>query len=411
MGIFANIRDFLFSTDKRSQKQIEAYIASVGSKIQVKEYALQIAIDKISNALSLASFETYNESKPTRDTMWWRFNYEPNQNQTQNQFLHDVITQMIKNSDGALVVQTDSGEFVVAKNYTLKRFALKPNLYTNVVLPGEYNDKRTYNESEVLHFTLNDAKIKAWLDALYDDYGDLIAGSIRNYNRGNALKLGLKIGTMFDQQFGNKQTDNGENMADAILDEMYEKRFGAILSDKDSITPIEEGLDIYTISNTVGNTSSGGITTRDIAETIADVINYTADAFHIPRGIMKGDVADVEAVRDSFVNFGVRPFADVIETEINRKLYGQKRVAVGSKFKIQTNTIMIYDLVKFASSDEALFRIGVYNRDELRLKLGEEEINDETSKEYAVTKNYEFTTDLKGGEQDDTSGNDAGKQN
>ena len=72
---------------------------------------------------------------------------------------------------------------------------------------------------------------------------------------------------------------------------------------------------------------------------------------------------------------------------------------------------MIYDLVKFASSAEALFRIGVYNRDELRLKLGEEEINDDTSKEYAVTKNYEFTTDLKGGEQDDTSGNDAGKQN
>lgn len=403
MGIFASIKDFLFSTDKRAQKQIEAYIASVGSKIKVKEYALQIAIDKIANALSLGSFETYEKSERTRESMWWRFNYEPNQNQTQNQFLHDIITQMIKNSDGALVIQSDSGEFIVAQSYTVKKFAFMPNVYTNVVLPGNFTMNRSYIESEVLHFTINDAKIKAWLDALYDDYGDLIAGSIRNYNRGNALKLGLKIGTMFDQQFGNKETEDGENMADAILDEMYEKRFGAILSDKDSITPIEEGLEIYTISNSVGNTSSGGITTRDIADTIADVINYTADAFHIPRGIMKGDVADVEAVRDSFVNFGVRPFADVIETEINRKLYGQNRVAEGTKFKIQTNTIMIYDLVKFASSAEALFRIGVYSRDELRLKLGEEEIDDDTSKEYAVTKNYEFTADLKGGEQDEVS--------
>ncbi|MGT2911371.1 phage portal protein [Streptococcus cameli] len=408
MGILNNFFGF-FSSNKSevktvSKRELEAMIARSGQRIQVMEYALQLCIDRIANALSLADFETYDKKKLSHGQIWWRFNYEPNQNQTLNQFLAGVIGEMVRNPDGALVL-LHNDEFILATNFEVTYRAFKPNIYHNIVVSGGFKMDRVYLEEDVLHFTFNDSKIKAYLDDLYSEYGKLIGGAIRNYNRGNALKLGLNIKTLFDQQFGNKVVDKDEDgnditEADQIIDEMYENRFAAVLSDKDSITPLEEGLEITNLVNTSANTKSGAVTTRDIADVISDVINLAADAFNIPRGILKGDVADAEAMRDNFVNFGVRPWADIIETEVNRKLYGHARVKEGSKFKIQTNSILVYNLEKFASSAEGLFRIGVYNRDEIRRKLGEEEINDKTSRDYYVTKNYQSENQMmKGGEE------------
>ncbi|HEM4974303.1 TPA: phage portal protein [Streptococcus suis] len=377
---------------KVSRKELEAAVRRSGQRVQFMEFALQMCIDKIANALSLANYETYNKGKIQKGDIWYRFNYEPNQNQTQNEFLAALIGQMIKNSDGALVLM-HNGEFILAESFEIDKKAFRQNVYKNITVAGGLQLNAVYQEEDVLHFTMNDSKVKGYLDDLYSEYGKLIGGAIRNYNRGNALKLGLNIGTLFDQKYGKavvEVDDEGNETTeyDLIMDEMYEKRFAAVLSDEDSITPLEEGLEISSLVQTSANTKSGAVTTRDISDVIMDVVHYVADAFSIPRGIMKGDVADAEAIRDNFVNFGVRPWADAIETEINRKLYGKKHLAVGSKFKIQTNTILVYSAEKFASAGEALFRIGALSTNELRDKLGEEPIDESWANQYFVSLNY-----------------------
>ncbi|HEL2457748.1 TPA: phage portal protein [Streptococcus suis] len=387
-GFFA--RD---STVKKvSRKELEAAVRRSGQRVQFMEFALQMCIDKIANALSLANYETYNKGKIQKGDIWYRFNYEPNQNQTQNEFLAALIGQMVKCSDGALGLM-HNGEFILAESFEIDRKAFRPNTYKHITVAGGLQLNAVYKEEDVLHFTMNDSKVKGYLDDLYSEYGKLIGGAIRNYNRGNALKLGLSIGTLFDQKYGKavvEVDDEGNETTEynLIMDEMYEKRFAAVLSDEDSITPLEEGLEISSLVQTSANTKSGAVTTRDISDVIMDVVHYAADAFSIPRGIMKGDVADAEAIRDNFVNFGVRPWADAIETEINRKLYGKKHLAVGSKFKIQTNTILVYSAEKFASAGEALFRIGALSTNELRDKLGEEPIDESWANQYFVSLNY-----------------------
>lgn len=395
MGWFGDLFGFISKGNrpkKVARRELEARIRGHGQQVQVMEYALQLCIDKIANALSLADFETYDQGQLKEGVIWWRFNYEPNQNQTQNEFLAGVIEAMVRSPDGALVIN-HNGEFLLAESFEVVSRAFKPNIYKNVVVAGGLQLSMVFEEEDVLRFTMNNSKIKGYLDDLYGQYGQLIMGAIRNYNRGNALKLGLNIGTLFDQKFGAKvmdQTEDGEDIteADVILDEMYEKRFAAVLSDKDSITPLEQGLEISSLVQTSANTKSGAVTTRDIADVIGDVINYAADAFSIPRGIMRGDVADAEAMRDNFVNFGVRPWADVIETEVNRKLYGGTMVAAGTKFKIQTNTILVYSAEKFANSAEALFRIGTYSTNDVRRKLGEERIDEDWADQRYVSLNY-----------------------
>ncbi len=51
------------------------------------------------------------------------------------------------------------------------------------------------------------------------------------------------------------------------------------------------------------NGVSNNSTSRDVSDLINDIFNYVAIAFHVPIGILKGDVADIEKQMDSFLAF------------------------------------------------------------------------------------------------------------
>ncbi len=365
-----------------------------------KNYALNICISRLANALSLCDFQTFLKKKEQQGIMWWRFNFEPNLNQNQTQFFHKIIYKMVFDCDGALVVQDNEGNFIVADDYTIEERAFKENLYSNIVVAGGYGMQSTKTESEVLHFVLHNNQVKSIVDGVYDDYGKLLAGTIRNYNRNNSFKFKLKMDSLFENfRTKNVVGADGEPLKredgsivteyDDILEDFLENRYKGILEDKDSITPFEAGLDLDEIGNKKGNTKSGTATTRDITDTFTDIIHMCADAFGIPRAYIKGDVADGEVVKQNFIDDAVRPLADNFEGEINRKLYKFENVRAGTKMKIQTNTITTKDPVKFAAAAEALLRIGVYSPNMVLRKLGEEAIDEPWANEHFVTKNYQ----------------------
>lgn len=124
-----------------------------------------------------------------------------------------------------------------------------------------------------------------------------------------------------------------------------------------------------------------------------------ADIFNIPRGLLKGDTADVETMTDNFITFCVNPIAGQIEDEINRKLYGKTAVLEDTKMRIKTSSIKSYDLTKIAASVEALYRIRTLNTNEVRRLLKYEEIKEVWADEYMETKNYQ-EVNKKGGEED-----------
>lgn len=367
-----------------------------------KNYALQIAINKLADALALCEFQTFEKGKPVKKDNWYLFNVEPNKNQNQSEFWSKVIYKMVYDDNGALVIWSKDDELVVADDYDINEFAFYENIYSNIVLPGDYRLTGTRTESEVFHFKLHNSKIKEVVSSVYDDYGKLIAGTIRNYNRGNAIKMKLTIGTLF-QQFKNNiiEKEDGTKVTeyDQTMNDLFENRFKGVFTDQDSVTPFEEGLSLDQISATPGNTKSGSVTTRDISATFEDIRDMVADAFGIPRGILKGDTADNEGMHKMFVNYPVRSLADNLQNEINRKYYRKENVLKGNKLKIQTNTINTHDPVEFANAGEALFRIGAFSTNMILEKLGEEPIDEDWADEHYVTKNYERTDNLKGGDK------------
>ena len=160
----------------------------------------------------------------------------------------------------------------------------------------------------------------------------------------------------------------------------------------------------YTIKNTVYFISiypGANKTTRDISAIFDDILNLCADAFNIPRGLLKGDVADIAGMTDNFIAFGMNPIVEEISDEINRKLYRKKLVLERTKLKIRTEKIKNYDIAKLATPAELLSRIGVFSTNNILRLLGEEPILEEWADMHIISKNYELVE-----EQEDVKGGD-----
>lgn len=367
----------------------------VAEEVAYLNYAISVCVNKIANALSQCTIDTYENGREVKKNEWYAFNVEPNLNQNITDFWNKLVMEMVANPEGALVVKTYEGYYLIADSYNVKEFAVKDNIYTDVTV-GNFTFDRAFNEKDVLRLKLSNTNIRYLINSVYKSYGKLLSSSIKNYNRGNSKKIFVKIGAMFDQFKNRVNPETGLSEYDETLDDLFKNRLKAYFSEADSATPIEEGLEI--IDKTKDNASGKYCETDDIRKVFDDIINLCADAFNLPRGLLKGDVADVEAMTDNFITFCVNPIASLIEDEINRKLYGKEKVVAGTKLRIKTSTIRSYDATKLASSAEALFRIRAVNANWVRKMLREENINEKWADEYMETKNYQSIE--KGGEGD-----------
>lgn len=163
-------------------------------------------------------------------------------------------------------------------------FALRDNLYDNVTVGGFTFDK-TFNESEVFYFKLNDQNIKQVIDNMYQSFGKLLESSIDYYKRKNNMRLLIK------GDFLRPQNDITQEDINAMFEEQLKNWFNA---DKAvSAFQLQEGYTFEDMSDSKSGVANNG-TSRDISELINDLFRYIAIALHVPIGILKGDVADVE---------------------------------------------------------------------------------------------------------------------
>lgn len=294
---------------------------------------------------------------------------------------------------------------MIADSYSIVERALKPNIYENVTI-GTFTFNRTFSEKDVLHLKLSNKNITRIIRNLYSIYGKLLSSSIKNYNRKNARKVFVIIDTMFEQFKNNVDPETGLTEYDVKLDELFKNRIKGYFSEEDSATPLEKGLEIVDKTAELNGSGSKYRETDDIRGIFDDILNIVADAFNIPRGLLKGDTADVEAMTDNFISFCINPIASQIEDELNRKLYGKKLVLEGTKIKIKTASIKSYDVTKIASSLEALYRIRTINTNEARRLLKYEELKEDWANEYMETKNYQNVNDSKGGEKNNEEKDD-----
>jgi HK97 family phage portal protein len=362
-----------------------------------KKLAVQTCTNLIANTLVRCEFQTYEKGKEKHGENYYLLNVSPNQNQNASEFFHQLVTNLVMKNECLAIMQND--RLYIVDDFEAEKSVLNENRYKNVKVGGFTFTQKIFKESEVLHFQLNDQNIMDVVNGLYNSYGKLLSSSMNIYKRSNAKRIVLK------GDFLRPQTDEEQALINDMFDRQLQSWFEA---DKaGAVFQLQKGYEIDDLS---GNGKGGSPTTtsRDIRALADDIFDFVAMAFNVPRGLLKGDVADVEKQTNNFLMFSILPIAELITDEFNRKMYTKEEYLKRTYTKLDTTRIKVIDVVQLATACDKFFAIGVNSvNDNLRL-LGRERIDEEWADQRFVTKNYESVEnieDLKGGETNGDSKN------
>lgn len=359
-----------------------AFYQNLQAGIFYKEFALQSCCSIIANALVLSEFNTYEKGNKIKKNNYYLLNVQPNINQNATEFWHEAITRLIYDNE-CLIVQHDE-QLYIAETFNVTQYAFYEDVYKDITIRGLPLTK-TFKESEVLYFKLNNENIKRVIDGLYSDYSQLLGNAMSNYRRAHGRKGILKIKALMSQNPKHQEQ----------LDDLMNNKFKKYFESDNAVLPLTDGLE-FDESKVQGTIKDS----RDVRSLVDDIIEFVCAAIHVPPGIVKGDVAGIGEQTDNFLMFGVNPIAKLITTEINRKIYGKDDFLERTYVKMDTQKIRNVDLQKISSAGDLLFRIGVNSINDNLEMLGREPIEEDWAYEHYVTKNYQsvLNPDLKGGD-------------
>ena len=352
-----------------------------------KQLAIQTAINLISNTLALAEYKTFDKGKEVKKENYFLFNIEPNGNQNASRFWRQAISNMVYNNE-ALVIMQDNNLYV-ADDFERHERAFLNNHYTNIQIANLMLGK-SYEEKDVFYFALHSVKMKNLIDGLYADYGKLIEYSKNTYKRSNARRGVLEIPTNYPQ------TPQAQESLDKLFSEKFKSFFNA---ENGAVLPLTNNLKYTDLTN---QTYKNGSDSRDIRSLIDDVFDYVAIAFQIPPQLLKGNVADSDKSFDNFMAFCIRPWAELIEKEINRKYYGKTDFCNKTYLKIDISLIKQISVQELANAIDILTRDGVNTLDDNLTMLGREKVGGALGQQRFMTLNLTTMENvMKGGEADE----------
>lgn len=348
------------------------------SMLTMEEFTIHAAINLIANCISKCEFKTYRNGRAFRGEEHYLWNFEPNKNQNSSQFLQELVARLLYYNE-CLVIE-NRGQLIIAQSFTKEEFAVKETIFSNVYRNGLVFN-RDYKMSNVLYFQLSNKNIRQLLANLCKGYDEILNEAIDKYEKSTGEKGTLKIDTIA------KGANYGGKTFEEVYSDLMNDRFKKFFNSKNAVLPLYNGFTYQKQSNDQSRASTSEI--KDITDVLDEVVETVARAFNIPISLLKGDVSDVKEITRNFLTFCVDPICEMIQTEVNRKRYGKNAILQGNYMKIDTTSVMHTDIFDIAEKIDKLIASGMYCIDELRRKLGDEELGTEDSQRHWITKNYE----------------------
>lgn len=364
---------------------VDEYISSTFD-VYVRELAFWSTVNIIANAVSKCEFKTYFNGKEVKGKEYYIWNFEPNVNQNSSVFLHKLLAKLYRNNKCLVIEQ--NGQLIVADSFERKSYALYEDVFSQVQV-GDFVFDRTFTQSEVLYYELNNTDVRSLINGLYESYSKLISCTIKAYKKSRGTKGIFKYGTM---------PVAGEDAEEKLKSFINEKIIKWVESENGAL-PLGEGQEWKELEHKTYQTE----TTRDIRAQIDDIFDFTARALCVPPVLLRGDVQDASKVTDQLLTFCVDPLCDMLQEEINRKRNGYEGFINGTYLKIDTSTIKHIDLFDVATAVDKLIGSGAFCINDIRKAAGQEPINEDWANQHWMTKNYETVQNalisLEGGEK------------
>jgi HK97 family phage portal protein len=370
------------------------------------KFAVHTGINIIANALSSCEIRTFRDWKEIRESQYYTWNYQPNQNENSNQFIHHLVENMILNNE-CLVIQTRRGDLLIADTYTHEHYAMYQDVFRDVtvgqstdgMVTSPYTFPQKFKMSNVLYYRLSNENVQKLLMELVAEYCGLMEVAVDKFIKSGGERGILTIDAMSTTANYGTKPDGTPRTFNDVYTELMNKQFKDYFKSSTAVLPLFKGFHYDQKTSEALKRSTSEI--KDVSDIDDKILEKVAQALMIPPQLMKGDVADVSQLTKNLLTFGVSPIASIIETENNRKSYGEA-VLTGSFQKIDTSRIIHMTPQELATASDKMIACGAWNIDDVRVKAGDVPLMTEWSQRHVMTKNYADITDViatKEGEQ------------
>lgn len=355
---------------------------TAGTMLNVEELALFSVIDLIASAGSLCEWRTYQSNERVRKNDWYSWNVSPNQNQNATEFKRILLARLLRFNE-ALVFERN-GSYYIADSFTRDEYAFRPNVYTGVTC-GNLTLSYPLYESDVFYFRLANQHAAALLGNIQGLYSKAMAEAWDKYQHSGGQRGIVEISTQA----------RGKNTFEKDMETLMNDRFRTFFKNKNAVLPLFEGF--HYIPQEGPSAQKGASEVSDMESLFRQAQDRACNVYHVPPSILRGDVTNQDDAINVMLSFAVKPTLKVVETEVNRKSYGEK-VLDGWMMRIDTTHIKTVDVFAVAEKIDKLVQDRIYNANGIREKVDDELIPEPWADEYTMTKNMEVVNSGKGGE-------------
>lgn len=377
---------FNFLEKKVEVAEISPVTQKLLDQLAFKELALHIGISYIANTLSKCEFKVYEDGAEVKNRLYYMLNISPNPNQNSSQFINKFVEEYFYKGESLIVPH---GNFIYcADNFDIDDSnPLKEYLFHNVTFNCQQLKKK-YKASEVFHIKLDNKNVKGLVDSLYMQYSEIIEQALKAYKRTNGAKYKLLL----------EQFRAGDPAFEKNYNEVIKKQLKAFVENDNAVYPQFKGTELQEFSNAAGKDTS------DIIAMRKEVFEVVAQALKLPLSMMYGNITNMNEIVKVYLSICIDPLADMISEELTRKYYSFDEWEKGYHIKVDTSCINHVDILEVADKVDKAISSGVTNIDELRSRLGMQELNTVFSTSHFMTKNYALAENIlndesmKGGE-------------
>lgn len=364
-------------------------LSEAAEEIRIRELCFWICVDMIANAIGRCEFRTFVDGKETKGKEYYLWNIEPNTNQNSTAFLHKLIAKLCSENEALiLTVGSRAGMEMLAVADTWERpmeYPVKKQEYRGVTV-GEVSYSKTFAENEVMHLRMNDRNIKPVIDGMYAAYWRMAEAAMKDYAWRKGKHWKVHVG----------QVQEGEEGWQENFQAMISKMVKPFFESSSAVLPEFDG---YKYEDMSGDSGQGD--TRDIKAMVEDIFDFTARAMLIPAVLVNGKIEGTEDANKRFLTSCIDPICDQLQEEITRKRYGYEQWERGTYIKVDSSSILHFDMFAEAPNVEKLVGSGAYTINDLRRAANQPEIQEPWADQHYMTKNIaamsEITRKVDGG--------------
>lgn len=345
------------------------------NRVHMKRLAIDTCISLLGRTISQSEFRVKNGEEFEKNELYYRLNVRPNKNMTASTFWEIFIRKLVYDNE-CLAIQADDGDLLIADDFEHNEYAVYEDTFTNVTVK-DYQFKRIFKQSEVIHLKYRNDKLSPLIDGLFADYGDLFGRILSSQKRKNQIR------GVVDMDMIGAKTQEQVDKLQKFIDDMYQ----AIGKKDIAIVPQQKGIEY----KEVYNGSANGPSVEEINKVTNGFLNQVAMAMGIPTALIYGEMADVEKQTKNYMLFTVKPLLKKISDEANVKFFEKEEYLLGKKIEVKAVSYQsIFDL---ATSIDKLISSSAFTGNEIRLEVGYEISDDPNLNTHHITKNYTKLTE------------------